>query len=180
MVVDDGRDIAELVQEILLDESFTVECLYDPTFAGLQTVVEKRPPACVILDGGGAVSYAGSWAIAGWLSSRQTPIPTVMLTAHSDAREEAMLNESERARAAKVVNALPKPFDIDKLADAVWHAVGRKPAVSRASDRERVQELHERLRVAGAEDLQASRTGRQWVDIQARRREAADEDLPTA
>src|SRR5690349_6589455 len=52
VVIDDDRDIAEVVQTILLDEGFKVSCLYDPTKHDVTTAIERIEPDCVLLDGG--------------------------------------------------------------------------------------------------------------------------------
>lgn len=96
LVVDDDRDIAEVVQTILLDEGFKVSCLYEPSKNDVKAAIDRIEPDCVLLDGGNPAAYGPSWDIATWLASRPRPIPAVMLTAQRADREEAMLNESER------------------------------------------------------------------------------------
>lgn len=100
VVVDDDRDIAEIVQTILLDEGFTVSCLYLPSQDELKRAIDRLEPDCVLLDGGHPADYGLSWDIASWLASRERSIPAVILTGHVADREEAVIGVSERAQSA--------------------------------------------------------------------------------
>lgn len=162
-VVDDDQDIADLLHEILIDDGFAVTVLYDPSVDAVRVAVDKIEPACVVLDGAEGASYGSSWEIAEWLASRPRPIPTIMITGHGAEQEEAMLGQSGRAQAARFAGMIPKPFNIDAVADAVRRAAGVSPEPAEANDRARASELYERLRAAGARDLQVSRSGRQWA-----------------
>lgn len=169
VVVDDDHDIADLLHEILIDDGFAVTCLYDPGAEAVRVAVERIEPACVVLDGAERASYGSSWEIAAWLASRSRRIPTIMITGHGAELEEAMLDESGRAQAGHFAGVIPKPFNIDAVADAVRRAAGLTPEPPEANDRARANELYERLRAAGARDLQVSRSGRQWATFRAGR-----------
>jgi CheY-like chemotaxis protein len=52
VVIDDDRDIAEVVQTILLDEGLTVSCLYLQDAGDVRAAIERIEPDCVLLDGG--------------------------------------------------------------------------------------------------------------------------------
>jgi len=164
VVVDDDRDIAEVVQTILIDEGFAVSCLYLPSERELKAAIDRLEPDCVLLDGGHRAGYGLSWTIASWLASRERPVPAVMFTGHTPDREEAMIGTSERAQAAQVAGVIPKPFDIDHLVTTVRRAVGETaPGPSKIAEEARHAELLERLRAAGAEDLRTSQIGREWA-----------------
>ena len=164
VVIDDDRDLAELVQTVLLDEGFAVTCLYVPDQAAIKAAIDRIEPACVILDGGGRAEFGPSWEVAAWLASRQRPVPTVMFTAHEDDREEAIVNETARAKQAKIAATIPKPFDIDQLIEAVHTAIG-VPVPTRGDQQEEAHraELLRRLQAAGAHALTSSHMGRTWA-----------------
>lgn len=164
VVVDDDRDVAEVVQTILLDEGFKVSCLYTPSQNDVKAAIDRIEPDVVLLDGGHPAAYGPSWEIASWLAARSRPIPAVMLTAHRADREEAIFDESERAKDAHMAAVIPKPFDIDRLVTVVRNAVGQD--VSALTDREEADhqvQLLERLRAAGAQELAGSKIGRVWA-----------------
>lgn len=168
VVLDDDRDVAEVIQTILLDEGFAVSCLYGPDFEMVGLAVKQLAPDCVILDGGGPRS-ADPWVVARALAVHMPAIPTVLLTGSSENREEAMLGESDRAKASAISAVLAKPFDIDRLVAAVRNAMGAS-APSELSHKVATAEtkrLLERLRVAGAYDLRTSSSGREWVTFRA-------------
>lgn len=168
VVVDDDRDIAELVQTILIDEGFRVSCLYQPSQNDVRAAVDRIEPDCVLLDGGTRAAYGPSWDIAAWLATRSRPIPAVMLTGHLADRDEAIRDNSERAKTAHIAAVIQKPFNIDRLVTVVRHAVGQD--VTALSDREEADNaarLLERLRAAGADELTGSEIGRIWATFRA-------------
>ena len=168
LVVDDDRDIAEVVQTILLDEGFKVTCLYEPSRNDVKAAIDRIEPDCVLLDGGSPAFYGPSWDIAAWLASRPRPIPAVMLTGHRADREEAMLDESDRAKTAHIAAVIPKPFDIDRLVTAVRHAVGDEVTpITEREEADRQIKLLARLRAAGADELSGSKIGRVWATFRA-------------
>ena len=165
LVVDNDRDIAEIVQTILIDEGFRVSCIYTPSQVDLHTAVETLDPDCVLLDGGGAAGYGRSWETALWLTSRAVPV--VMLTGDTDAREEAMLDVSDRAKATHVAAVIGKPFDIDQLVTVVRRAVGEPVLPAKRTEAQNQSQLVERLRATGALDVNGSRIGRVWATFKA-------------
>ena len=168
VVVDDDRDVAELVQTILLDEGFKVSCLYEPSQNDVKAAIERIEPDVVLLDGGTPAAYGPSWDIAAWLSTRSRPIPAVMMTGHRADREEAILDESARAKSAHMAAIIPKPFDIDRLVEVVRNAAGQQ--VTPLTDRMEVanaNRLMEGLRAAGARELTGSTIGRVWATFRA-------------
>lgn len=168
VVVDDDRDVAEIVQTILLDEGFAVSCLYLPSEPDLKRAIDRIEPDCVLLDGGHPAGYGLSWDIASWLASRERSIPAVLLTGHVADREEAVIGTSERAQSANVAGVIPKPFDIDHLIASVRHAVGEgPPGPTDNAEGARHSELLARLRDGGAKELRTSQIGREWATFQA-------------
>lgn len=168
VVVDDDRDVAELVQTILLDEGFKVSCLYTPSQNDVKAAIDRIEPDVVLLDGGNPAAYGPSWEMARWLAARSRPIPAVMLTAHGADREEAIFDESERAKSAHMAAVIAKPFDIDRLVTVVRNAVGDEAtALSSREEADHQTLLLERLRRAGAEELTGSKIGRVWATFRA-------------
>jgi FixJ family two-component response regulator len=166
--VDDDRDVADIVQTILIDEGFRVSCLYQPTKNDVKAAIERIEPDVVLLDGGTPAAYGPSWDLAAWLSTRSRPIPAVMLTGHVEDREEAILDQSERAKRAHMAAVIAKPFDIDRLVTAVRNAVGQ--STTPLTDREEADNLArmlEKLRAAGAYELTGSSIGRVWATFRA-------------
>jgi DNA-binding response OmpR family regulator len=170
VVLDDDRDVAEIIQTVLLDEGFAVSCLYGPDLEMAELAIKQLAPDCVILDGGGPLS-ADPWAVARSLAHHTPAIPTVLLTGSAANREEALLGESDRAKSSSVAAALSKPFDIDRLVAAVRNAMGATAPsdLSRHVATNETKTLMERLRAAGAEELRTSNAGREWVTFRAKR-----------
>jgi CheY-like chemotaxis protein len=168
VVLDDDRDVAEVIQTILIDEGFAVSCLYGPNAETVGLAIKQLAPDCVILDGGGPHA-ADIWSTARLLATHEPPIPTVLLTGHAQNREEAMLGESERARSSSVTATVAKPFDIDHLVTAVRNAMGATTpsAQSRKVATDETRQLMDGLRAAGAHDLRTSNIGREWVTFRA-------------
>ena len=168
VVVDDDRDVAELLQVILIDEGFAVSCIYDTDELALKAAIERIQPACVILDGGTPASYGPSWDIARWLSSRERAIPAVMFTSHLSDAEEAMVGATDRAKSARFSAVIKKPFDIDHLVSVIRNTIGdTSPLLSESQETARLTELLDRLRSAGATEVRTSQLGREWATFQA-------------
>jgi CheY-like chemotaxis protein len=126
LVVDDDRDIADVVRIALGEEGVPVVILDRPALDAVRTAVDQVEPACVLLDSeSGTEGYGASWAIAEWLRGRTPPVPVIMFTADSGARAEATENASERSRAAGFFAVLPKPFELAELERIVRAAIGR-------------------------------------------------------
>jgi CheY-like chemotaxis protein len=174
VVLDNDRDVAEVIQTILIDEGFAVSCLYGPDEETVKLAVKELAPDCVILDGG-RPQAADPWNLARFLAVHKPAIPTVLLTGSNENREEAMLGESVRARSSYVTATVAKPFDIDQLVSAVRNAMGATTPspVSRRVATGETKRLIERLRTAGAHDIRTSDAGREWVTFRAKR----DRDL---
>jgi DNA-binding response OmpR family regulator len=166
LIVDDDRDIGDLVHAILTDEGFAVSLLHQQNPDAIRVSVNRLEPDCILLDGQSPDEYGPSWADAAWMSSRDRPVPVVMFTAHRAARDEAEAGESQRSREARFAAVLPKPFDIDQLLDAVSTAVGRAEPFdgSADGDHERTTILARRLEAAGATEIHTS-TRREWASF---------------
>lgn len=168
LVIDDDRDIAEVVQTILLDEGFRVSCIYTHFGPDVHAAVEALQPDCVLLDGGGgSAGFTDSWETALSLFSRARPVPVVMLTGDTKSREEAVINTTDRAKATHVAAVVGKPFDIDHLVIVVRGAVGEPLPAPRTTEGQDKDELVERLRAAGARDVTGSKIGRVWAMFKA-------------
>ena len=60
LCVDDHRDIAEIVQAVLVDEGYPVSCLYELAGDALLRAVGRLEPDCVLLDSSGFERYGDS------------------------------------------------------------------------------------------------------------------------
>lgn len=164
LIVDDDRDVADLVQGILVDEGLDVSSLHDATRSAIEAAVNEFKPDCVLLDGGEPARYGRSWDVATWLAVRAPPVPCVMLSAHTADREEAMVDTSERAKTARVTAVIGKPFDIDRLVTVVRNAIGDKVAMlSDRANSDSAAALISGLRAAGAREIVVSKLGRVWA-----------------
>jgi len=169
VVLDDDRDVAEVIQTVLLDEGFAVSCLYGPDLGTIRQAIQELAPDCAILDGS-SPRVADPWALAEELATHSPMIPTVLLTGSDAAREEALLGESDRAKAAGVKAVVPKPFDIDRLVAAVRAAMGSTgptDAMRRAATNDTAK-LTQALREVAAFDVRTSSMGREWVMFRAK------------
>ena len=170
LIVDNDRDISDLLKAILTDEGYEVTGLVDHERDDVIAAVGRIEPDCVILDGesGAGGDYGGSWAEAATLQARGRKVPVIMFTAHTAASDEAEAGESERARAAHFSAILRKPFDLDELLKAVSKATGESVRFDRSAsaDLERTRVLVAHLKAIGADDVRSS-TRREWVTFRA-------------
>jgi CheY-like chemotaxis protein len=159
LCVDDDRDIAEIVQAVLVDEGYSVTCLYNLEDDALLRTVGQLEPDCVLLDSGTSAAYGEGWATAASLALRQRAIPVVMFTAHALDSAEAREGVSSRAMAAGFVAVLEKPFDLDDLLAAVAKGTGRSTPFDRGAEAEaqRTESLVKALAQQGATEIQPSK-----------------------
>jgi len=123
LIVDNDRDIADVVEVILSDSGYVVEVVNEVDSTILRARVAEFAPECVLLDGQGPGVYGESWLNAEWLHSLAPPVATIMFTADQPAADEARDRVSERSLAAHFTAVLSKPFDIDDLISVVAQAV---------------------------------------------------------
>lgn len=170
MIVDNDRDISDLLKAILTDEGYEVTSMLEHERDDVIASVGRIEPDCVILDGesGAGGDYGGSWAEAAALQSRGRQVPVIMFTAHTPASDEAEADQSDRAHAANFSAVLRKPFDLDDLLAAVAKATGESAPFDRSAsaDVERTRQLVVRLRAIGADDAKSS-SRREWVTFRA-------------
>jgi CheY-like chemotaxis protein len=168
LVVDDDRDIAELVEAILSDAGYTVSLLYQLDPETVTAAVGRLEPDCVLLDSSDSRDYGDSWTLAQRFAERERPVPVVMFTANAAANQEARTNVSDRSQAARFAGVLAKPFDLEEVLAVVAHATGTSSPfdLSMQADAVRTQALVERLQTGGATDLRRS-TRREWITFRA-------------
>jgi CheY-like chemotaxis protein len=173
LVIDDDRDVGEVVTAILSDEGYDVTTLDHISDETVRAAIGRLEPDCILLDGVEAVEYAEAWATAAELSHRPRPIPTVMFTAHPTDAAEALEATSERAIEAGFTAVLRKPFHLDELVATVERAVARSVPFNHSERAEhgRTEELVAGLTAAGARDVRPS-ARRQWANF---RNAAGDE-----
>jgi len=166
LVIDDDRDIGEVVTAILGDEGYDVTTLDHISDETVRAAIGRLEPDCILLDGVEAVEYAEAWATAAELSHRPRPIPTVMFTAHSADAAEALEAMSKRAAEAGFTAVLRKPFHLDELVATVGRAVATSVPFnhSERAEHARTEELTARLNAAGARDVRPS-ARREWANF---------------
>jgi DNA-binding response OmpR family regulator len=101
-VVDDDRDIRELLVSVLADDGYEAEAARDGSDA--LRVLERWPADVVVLDL--MMPVMDGWTFAERMRERWS-IPIIVISAATDLARHA-----DRLRAADVV---PKPFDLDTL-----------------------------------------------------------------
>lgn len=164
LCVDDDRDVAEVVQAILVDEGYAVSCLYELADDALLRAVGRLEPDVILLDSASGTAYGGSWDAAAEITHRRRPVPVVMFSGHSADAAEAREGGSTRADAAQFAAVVLKPFHLDELLTAVATAAGRSTPFehSEAADVRRTDELVAALQARGATDVRPSRM-REWA-----------------
>lgn len=166
LIVDDDRDICDLVHAILTDEGFSVSTLHQQNPDAIRVAINQLEPDCVLLDGASPGDYGMSWDDAAWMANRDRPVPVIMFTAHRAAMEEAEAHQTRRSQNAHFSAVLPKPFDLDRLLAVVAEVVGLVQPFdgSENGDRERTTTLVARLEAVGATDVHPS-TRREWASF---------------
>jgi CheY-like chemotaxis protein len=127
LVVDDDEDIANLVQEALTEDGYTVAILADSRIEAIEAAVRRSRPDCILLDGGVGGGYGDSWDSAAVLRARIPPVPVIMFTGHANAVAEATQNTSDRSHAAGFAGLLSKPFQLTELVRVIEQAIGQSP-----------------------------------------------------
>lgn len=113
LVVDDDVEIREMLQMALADEGYDVLCASDG--AAALALLDQHSPSVILLDM--RMPVMDGWAFARAYAARPGPhAPILVMTAAVDA-----------ARWAREVGAsasVPKPFDLNRLIEAVAEHAG--------------------------------------------------------
>lgn len=167
LVIDNDRDIAELMTAILSDEGYAVATLLETTHAAVAAAVGRQEPDCVLLDGWGE-GPDGTWTEAAYLAARERSIPTILFSADTGSIAEARESTSKRAVAADFTAILRKPFTLDELVKAVATACRQSVPfdASARADRARTAALAKRLAEVGATDVRTS-ARREWATFRS-------------
>jgi DNA-binding response OmpR family regulator len=166
LVIDDDRDLGEVVTAILGDEGYQVTVLEHISDETVRAAIGSLEPDCILLDGVEAADYAEAWATAAEVHHRGRPIPTVMFTSHRFDAEEAIQGTSPRAVEAGFSAVVRKPFHIDDLIATVRRAVesGVPFNHSLRAEQARTDELVAQLTAAGATGVRPS-SQREWANF---------------
>jgi DNA-binding response OmpR family regulator len=169
LVIDDDRDIAELVYAILADEGFAVSVLNSIDGEAIRAAVNQLEPDCILLDGNSPSEYGLSWDHAAWVHNRDRQVPLIMFSGHAADTKEAARGGSPRSQAAGFASVLSKPFDIDQLLLQVTTAAGKSVPFdeSAQAEQERTATLVTRLQAAGARDVRSS-ARREWATFRTK------------
>ena len=124
LLVDDDRDVADLVRAVLTDQGYPVSVLFDANPARLREVVDLLEPVCVLLDGEVGRGDEESRAAAAALRARARPIPVVKLAVAQTAGDESAVGPGRPSRAAEFAAVLPKPFDLHDLVATIDDCAG--------------------------------------------------------
>ena len=165
LIIDNDRDIAEIVRAVLSDEGYRVAILAKLDTDSVSAAVGKLEPDAVLLDGEShRAGYGSSWQVAAQLAGRDRPVPAIMFTAHGGDLAEGREGTSTRSQAAQFAGVLSKPFEVDELLDVVARAIGGAMPFDATNDgdQKRTQQLATDLEAAGGSDVRAS-ARREWV-----------------
>jgi CheY-like chemotaxis protein len=148
LVIDDDRDMGEVVTAVLSDEGYKVTVLEHISDEAVRAAIGSLEPDCILLDGVQAAEYAEAWATAAEVHQRARPIPTIMFTSHRFDAEEAIQGTSQRAVEAGFSAVVSKPFHIDDLIATVRRAVESGVAFNHSlhAEQARTDELVAHLR----------------------------------
>src|SRR4051794_34514225 len=128
LVVDDDRDITDVIEELLKEEEYAVAILRDRSVESVQAAVKRLRPDCVLLDGEIPGLFGASWDDAAWMTAQALAVPVVMFSADRAATREAESRQTERSQAAGFSSVLRKPFELDDVLRAVALAVSQSPS----------------------------------------------------
>ena len=167
LLIDDDRDVAEIVRAVLVDEGFLVSTMIGGTTEFVRTAINQLEPDCVLLDGEMPSGYGHSWDEAAWLTERHRRVPVIMFTAGGSNIVEARVGESERSIAAGFASIISKPFDLDELVDLVRQAVGQSVSFDTSVEGEarRTAVMVGRAQALGARNVHAS-PRREWMHFE--------------
>ncbi len=113
LIVDDHREITDMVAEALLDEGYSVRVAHDG-LAALREI-DRRRPDLILLDVAMPL-MSGEQVLARLRDSAYARLPVILMTAD---------RAPERLRALGADQLLRKPFDLGRLLQLVDSLTGR-------------------------------------------------------
>lgn len=117
LIVDDNRDILDLVQRVLIAEGHDVLIARNGMEA-LQREAEHRPDL-IVLDIN--LPYLDGWEVCRQIKARRS-VPIIVLSVRAEAVD------LERSRNAGADDHLLKPFEINDLIERIARLSGTPPA----------------------------------------------------
>lgn len=137
LIVDDERDIRDLIAGILTDESYVPRLAYDSVSAFEQ--IRQRQPAVILLDIWLQGSSMDGMEILAVLQEKYPNIPVIMISGHGN------IETAVSAIRSGAFDYIEKPFKMDKLILTVRHAVESRRLRREVRDLRRIVGVSDRL-----------------------------------
>ena len=114
LIVDDDPSLVDALRDLLLEEGYAVEAFTDPP-AALERLVAGAPPDLMLLDY--VMPGMNGRELLDALASKGVEVPTVLFTA---------MSASDLEREQGVACVIRKPFDLERLLDAIRRLPGAR------------------------------------------------------
>ncbi len=118
LVIDDQEDILEVINHILTDEGFDVQCVADNR--NIVSTLRTRQPDLVLLDVWLNDSRFDGVAVFDIVKQYYRDVPVIMISGHSS------ISTAVSALKDGVFDFLPKPFSTEQLMAAVNRAIAMR------------------------------------------------------
>jgi len=137
LIVDDERDIRDLIGGILTDENYAPRLAHDSESAFAQ--IRQRQPSLILLDIWLQGSAMDGLEILSVLQEKYPEIPVIMISGHGN------IETAVTAIRSGAFDYIEKPFKMDKLLLTVRHAIESRRLRREVRDLKRKAGITERL-----------------------------------
>ncbi len=137
LIVDDERDIRDLISGILTDENYAPRLAHDSESAFAQ--IRQRQPSLILLDIWLQGSSMDGLEILSVLKEKYPDIPVIMISGHGN------IETAVSAIRSGAFDYIEKPFKMDKLLLTVRHAIESRRLQREVKDLKRKAGITERL-----------------------------------